>query len=114
MGRAGIKLATPGCAIRLASVVRHSTDCATWPSVNNVQWILMLASELKMLKYKQLFSDQQRYFFKFIAFELKDLSIFVRKEQSVYNPIFGINRELKVLYVTQVRKGQFYKGIIGK
>ena len=27
----GIKLVTPGCAVRLASVVRHITDCATRP-----------------------------------------------------------------------------------
>ena len=29
--RAGIELATPGSAVRLASVARHVTDCATWP-----------------------------------------------------------------------------------
>ena len=29
--RAGIELATPGSAIRLASVARHVTDCATLP-----------------------------------------------------------------------------------
>ena len=27
--RAGIELATPGSAVRLASVARHVTDCAT-------------------------------------------------------------------------------------
>ena len=31
--RARIKLATPGSAVRLASVARHITDCATWPGV---------------------------------------------------------------------------------
>ena len=31
--RAGIKLATPGSAVRLASVARHVTDCATRPGV---------------------------------------------------------------------------------
>ena len=29
--RAGIELATPGSAVRLASVARHITDCAMWP-----------------------------------------------------------------------------------
>ena len=29
--RAGIELATPGIAVRHASVARHVTDCATWP-----------------------------------------------------------------------------------
>ena len=29
--RAGIQLATPGSAVRLASVARHVTDCATRP-----------------------------------------------------------------------------------
>ena len=29
--RAGIELATPGSAVRLASVARHVTDCATRP-----------------------------------------------------------------------------------
>ena len=31
MGRVGIKLVTPGSAVRLASVARHVTDCATPP-----------------------------------------------------------------------------------
>ena len=31
MGPAGIELATPGSAVRLASVARHVTDCATRP-----------------------------------------------------------------------------------
>ena len=30
--RAGIKLETPGSAVRLTSVPRHVTDCATRPS----------------------------------------------------------------------------------
>ena len=36
--RAGIELATPGSAVRLTSVARHVTDCATRPgcSVFNV------------------------------------------------------------------------------
>ena len=32
--RAGIELAIPGSAVRLAYVARHVTDCATRPSVN--------------------------------------------------------------------------------
>ena len=31
--RAGIELATPGSAVRLASVARHVTDCATRPGI---------------------------------------------------------------------------------
>ena len=31
--RAGIELATPGSVVRLASVARHATDCATWPGI---------------------------------------------------------------------------------
>ena len=30
--RTGIELATPGSAVRHASVARHVTDCATWPN----------------------------------------------------------------------------------
>ena len=30
-GRAGIKLATPGSAVRLTSVARHVTDCTMQP-----------------------------------------------------------------------------------
>ena len=32
--RAGIELATPGSAVRHASVARHVTDCATRPGRN--------------------------------------------------------------------------------
>ena len=31
LDRAGNKLATPGSPVRLASVARHLTACATWP-----------------------------------------------------------------------------------
>ena len=31
--RAGIELATPGSAVRHASVARHVTDCATQPGI---------------------------------------------------------------------------------
>ena len=31
--RAGIELATPGFAVRLASVARHVSDCATQPGI---------------------------------------------------------------------------------
>ena len=31
--RAGIELATPGSAVRLASVARHVTDCAARPGM---------------------------------------------------------------------------------
>ena len=34
--RAGIELATPGFALRLASVARHITDCATRPGIIKV------------------------------------------------------------------------------
>ena len=33
--RAGIKLATPGSAVRLASVARHITDCTTRPGLQH-------------------------------------------------------------------------------
>ena len=33
MGTAGIELVITGSAIRLASVARHVTDCATWPDL---------------------------------------------------------------------------------
>ena len=39
--RAWIELVTPGSAVRLASVARHVTDCATWPSKETV-WTLFL------------------------------------------------------------------------
>ena len=34
--RTGIELATPGSAVRHASVARHVTDCATRPGMNVV------------------------------------------------------------------------------
>ena len=36
MGRTGIELATPGSAVRLATVARHVTDCATQPGIPGV------------------------------------------------------------------------------
>ena len=29
----GIELGTPGSAVRLAYVARHTTDCAMWPGI---------------------------------------------------------------------------------
>ena len=40
MGPAGIELATPESAVRLASVARHVTDCATRPSA--IQMMMMM------------------------------------------------------------------------
>ena len=34
---AGIELATPGSAVRLASVVRHITDCAKPPGIKTIK-----------------------------------------------------------------------------
>ena len=34
--RTGIELATPGSAVRHASVARHVTDCATWPGLDEM------------------------------------------------------------------------------
>ena len=34
--RVGIELASPGYAVRLASVARHVTDCATRPGVRKL------------------------------------------------------------------------------
>ena len=34
--RAGVELTTPGSAVRLASVARHVTDCATRPGIPNI------------------------------------------------------------------------------
>ena len=39
--RAGIELATPGSAVRLSSVARHVTDCATQPSLHRFYCNLM-------------------------------------------------------------------------
>ena len=47
MGPAGIKLATPGSAVRMASVARHVTDCAKWPSLRQ----LFFANLLAYIKY---------------------------------------------------------------
>ena len=41
--RAGIELATPGSAVRHASVARHITDCATRPgTISGGQWLNLL------------------------------------------------------------------------
>ena len=39
--RVGIELATPGSAVRLASVARHVTDCATRPGLHRFYCNLM-------------------------------------------------------------------------
>ena len=38
--QAGIELATPGSAVRPASVTRHVTDCATRPGINHSALLL--------------------------------------------------------------------------
>ena len=47
--RAGIELATPGSAVRLASVARHVTDCATRPGV--CQLLILFVSLQKILYF---------------------------------------------------------------
>ena len=42
--RAGIKLATPGSAVRVASVARHVTDSAMGPG--NILFYFILSSEI--------------------------------------------------------------------
>ena len=37
--RAGVELATPGSAVRHASVARHVTHCATRPGLVAVEWL---------------------------------------------------------------------------
>ena len=59
--RAGIKLATPGSAVRLASVAKHVTDCATRPRHLRVNAELYLCSQnwlhrpgMPKMKWKKL------------------------------------------------------------
>ena len=40
--RVGIELATPGSAVRLASVARHVTDCATRTSVHTCKFLIII------------------------------------------------------------------------
>ena len=49
--RVGLELATPGSAVRLASVARHVTDCATWPALLRLTFWLSIEIKvsLKML-----------------------------------------------------------------
>ena len=42
LDRTGIELATSGSAVRLASVARYVTDCATWPDTLLTQQPLIL------------------------------------------------------------------------
>ena len=53
--RAGIKLATPGCAFRLASVARHVTDCATWLGVL-LLWVICYNIYLERFQFTNLLS----------------------------------------------------------
>ena len=45
MGPGQDRLGTPGSAVGLASVARHVTDCATWPSDNllSMNYIFIIA-----------------------------------------------------------------------
>ena len=52
--RAGIELATPGSAVRLASVARHVTDCAMWPGH---QWLAALSGQLTYILLNQFGQD---------------------------------------------------------
>ena len=46
---AGIKLAPPGSAVRVASVARHVTDCATRPGTADwFDWLLRMYRIAKM------------------------------------------------------------------
>ena len=65
--RAGIKLATPGSALRLASVARHITDCATQAGIDIcflwekgekqkcLSWIYFLAINMIMHVYNYVY-----------------------------------------------------------
>ena len=48
MGPGPDQLATPGIAVRHASVARHVTDCATWPGMNVV---VNIAKAEEILRY---------------------------------------------------------------
>ena len=69
--RVGIELATPGSAVRLASVARHVTDCATRPGYRQI-WHLFFtfppkdSSNSKYSKtcVKRPLSKSQKLFFK--------------------------------------------------
>ena len=43
--RAGIKLATPGSAVRLTSVARHIADCATRPG-KKMSWNVLFCADI--------------------------------------------------------------------
>ena len=45
----GIKLRTPGSAVRLASVARHVTDCATRPGIS-IRWVFFFEYPEQMFK----------------------------------------------------------------
>ena len=59
--RAGIELATPGSAVRLASVARHVTDCATRPGYSfNCDGCLRVLPKLTEMASK-LNNQSKRY-----------------------------------------------------
>ena len=53
--RAWIELATPGSAVRLASVARHATDCATQPGQ------LVLYRKKKIIQLQKLKTQKLTY-----------------------------------------------------
>ena len=52
--RARIELATPGSAVRLASVARHITDCATQPCLSR-HWKPLLGFALSFLTFPLMY-----------------------------------------------------------
>ena len=53
----GIELATPGSAVRLTSVARHVTDCATQHGHNSLILILLFWSINALSEFKEEHKD---------------------------------------------------------
>ena len=55
--RAGMELATPGSAVRLASVARHVTDCATQTGQVLITRDLISKYRFKRLNYREVYKN---------------------------------------------------------
>ena len=64
MDRFGIELATPGSAVRHASVARRVTDCATRPGFNRLDIVNYKSVCLKLTKTTLLSGKIFLFFFK--------------------------------------------------
>ena len=104
---AGIELATPGSAVRYASVARHVTNCTTPPGPSlkkhSDQWLLCLL-------FWQAFCEIQPWKSMFL-FENKKRKVFEILEHLPYRMIYNIKQAKKNYRTIHKNKSQHLQNI---